>query len=81
MAQVARQDRLGDTKAYGSIAELVRAVDVVCIFAPNFARVEMMHQITATVVTPAAKLKGIIIEKPLARNFSEANTLVRIAQR
>jgi predicted dehydrogenase len=79
LAQVARQDRLGDTKAYGSIAELVRAVDVVCVFAPNFARVDMMRQI-ATAVEGGTKLKGIIIEKPLARNLSEANTLVRIAQ-
>ena len=79
LAQVARQDRLGDTKAYGSIAELARAVDVVCVFAPNFARVEMMRQIAAA-VEDGAKLKGIIIEKPLARNFSEANTLVRIAK-
>lgn len=79
LAQVARQDRLGDTKAYGSIAELVRAVDVVCVFAPNFARVEMMRQIAAA-VEGGTKLKGIIIEKPLARNFGEASTLVRIAK-
>ena len=79
LAQVARQDRLGDTKAYGSITELVRAVDVVCVFAPNFARVEMMREIAAA-VEGGTKLKGIIIEKPLARNFNEANTLVRIAK-
>jgi predicted dehydrogenase len=79
LAQLARQDRLGDTKAYDSIGDLIRAVDVVCIFAPNFARVTMMREI-ATAVENGAKLKGIIIEKPLARNFSEANTLVRIAK-
>ncbi|MCU0916198.1 MAG: Gfo/Idh/MocA family oxidoreductase [Planctomycetes bacterium] len=79
LAQMARQDRLGDTKVYGSIAELVRAVDVVCVFAPNFARVDMMRQIAAA-VEGGTKIKGIIIEKPLARNFNEANTLVRIAK-
>jgi predicted dehydrogenase len=79
LAQLARQDRLGDTKAYDSIGDLIRAVDVVCIFAPNFARVTMMREI-ATAVENGAKLKGIIVEKPLARNFSEANTLVRIAK-
>jgi predicted dehydrogenase len=79
LAQLARQNRLGDTKAYDSINDLVRAVDVVCIFAPNFARVEMMRQIAAA-VEGGTKLKGIIVEKPLARNFSEANTLVRIAK-
>jgi predicted dehydrogenase len=79
LAQLARQNRLGDTKAYGSIAELVKAVDVVCVFAPNFARVEMMRQI-AEAVEGGARIKGIIIEKPLARNVNEANTLVRIAR-
>ncbi len=79
LAQRARQDRLGDTKAYGSIAELARAVDVICIFAPNFARVDMMREI-ATAVEDGARIKGIIIEKPLARNFAEADTLVRIAR-
>ena len=79
LAQAARQDRLGDTRAYGSIAELVRAVDVVCVFAPNFARVDMMREIAAA-VEGGTKLKGIIIEKPLARNFGEASNLVRIAK-
>ena len=79
LAQVARQDRLGDTRAYGSIAELTKAVDVVCIFAPNFARVEMMREI-ARAVEDGAEIKGIIIEKPLARNVAEADTLVRIAK-
>jgi predicted dehydrogenase len=79
LAQLARQDRLGDTKAYDSIADLVRAVDVVCIFAPNFARVTMMREIAAA-VEAGTRLKGIIIEKPLARNLGEADILVRIAQ-
>ena len=79
LVQRARANHLGDTKAYGSVAELVKAVDVVCVFAPNFARVEMMRQIAAAVES-GTRIKGIIIEKPLARNFSEANTLVRIAK-
>lgn len=79
LAQLARQDGLGDTKAYDSIADLVRAVDVVCVFAPNFARVTMMREIAAA-VEAGARLKGIIIEKPLARNLGEADALVRIAQ-
>lgn len=78
LAQIARQDRLGDTRVYGSIAEMTKAVDVVCIFAPNFARVEMMQEI-ARAVENGAEIKGIIIEKPLARNVGEADTLVRIA--
>jgi len=52
---------------------------VVCIFAPNFARVAMMREIAAA-VEKGAKLKGVIVEKPLARNVSEADTLVRTAK-
>jgi hypothetical protein len=39
----------------------------------------MMREIAAA-VEAGARLKGIIIEKPLARNLGEADTLVRIAQ-
>ncbi len=79
LAEQARRDRAGDTKVYGSIAELVDAVDVVCLFAPNFARLEIMREI-AKAVEDGAELKGIIVEKPLARNLKEADTLVRIAK-
>jgi len=79
LAQRARQDHLGDTQVYGSIAELVKAVDVVCVFAPNFVRVDMMREIAAA-VEDGTRIKGIIVEKPLARNYSEAETLARIAR-
>jgi len=79
LAQWARQNGLGDTQVCDSIADLARAVDVVCVFAPNFARVTMIREIAAA-VQGGAKLKGIIIEKPLARNLAEANILVRIAK-
>ena len=79
LAQQARRDRVGDTKVYDSINALVQAVDVVCLFAPNFARLEIMREV-ARAVEGGSKLKGIIIEKPLARNMREADTLVRMAK-
>lgn len=79
LAEQARRDGLGDTRVYESIADLAKAVDVVCIFAPNFARLEIMREI-ARAVEDGAELKGIIIEKPLACNLREADTLVRIAK-
>lgn len=79
LAQQARRDRLGDTKVYESVGALVEAVDVVCLFAPNFARLEVMREV-ARAVEAGAELKGIIIEKPLARNVREADTLVRMAK-
>ena len=79
LAEQSRRDQVGDTKVYSSIAEMVNAVDVVCLFAPNFARLEIMREV-AKAVEGGAELKGIIVEKPLARNLKEADTLVRIAK-
>jgi len=79
LARHAREDGLGNTKVYKNIDELCAAVDVVCIFAPNFARVEVMRDI-AQAVKAGAKIKGIICEKPLARNLQEANAIVRMAK-
>lgn len=78
LAKRAREDKLGNTKVYKNIAELCSAVDVVCIFAPNFAHVEIMRDI-AKAVKAGANIKGIICEKPLARNLQEANAMVSMA--
>jgi len=79
LAKLAQQDGLGATKVYKSTAALCDAVDVVCIFAPNFAHVQILQDI-AKAVQSGAELKGIICEKPLARNLAEANTMVDIAK-
>ncbi len=79
LAQLARKHKLGNAKMYKSVVELTKAVDVVCVVAPNFARLDTMREI-AKGVEGGAKLKGIIVEKPLARNLKEADTLVRIAK-
>jgi len=79
LAQTARQNGLGNTQVYETPAELCQAVDVVGIFAPNFARVDIMRDI-ARAVESGAELKGIICEKPLARNLKEADVLTRMAK-
>jgi predicted dehydrogenase len=78
LSERARRDGLGDTKVFETVADLCAAVDVVCIFAPNPVHVEIMRDI-ARAVEDGAKIKGIICEKPLARNLSEADTMARIA--
>ena len=78
LARRAREDGLGKPEVYKNTAQLCAAVDVVCIFAPNFARVEVMSDI-AQAVQAGTKLKGIICEKPLARNLAEASTMVKMA--
>jgi predicted dehydrogenase len=79
LAEVARQNGLGDCKVYGSILELCKNVDAVAIFAPNFARVQIMQAITDAVAQGAA-LQGIICEKPLGRTVAEAQQLVDLAK-
>ncbi|MHC4425333.1 MAG: Gfo/Idh/MocA family protein [Planctomycetota bacterium] len=79
LAERARQDGLGKTRVFENVAGICAAVDVVCIFAPNFARLEIMRNI-AKVVENGTKIKGIICEKPLARNLQEADVMARMAK-
>jgi predicted dehydrogenase len=80
LARAAREDGLGDTRVYKSISDLAEAANVLCLFAPNFARLEIMAEI-ARAVEKGAELRGLIVEKPLARNVKEATELVRLAKR
>ncbi|UCC98637.1 MAG: Gfo/Idh/MocA family oxidoreductase [Phycisphaerales bacterium] len=78
LAERARRDGLGNTEVFETVADLCAAVDVVCIFAPNPVHVEIMRTV-ARAVEDGAKIKGIICEKPLARNLQEADTMARMA--
>ncbi|MCB0283322.1 MAG: Gfo/Idh/MocA family oxidoreductase [Calditrichaeota bacterium] len=69
----------GTCKVYNTIADLAENVDAIAIFAPNFARVEIMEAIVDA-VKKGANLKGIICEKPLGRNMKEARRLVELAR-
>jgi len=79
LAQRARAADLGDTQVFKAIGNLCKAVDVVCICVPNFARIEVMQGIADAVET-GVELKGIICEKPLARNLQEADKMVALAE-
>ncbi len=58
-----------------TVAELCLAVDVVSLSMPNYARIEILEEILAA-VNSGARLKGVVCEKPLARNMKEANRVV-----
>jgi predicted dehydrogenase len=70
---------LGSCKIYPCVEELAKSVDVIAIFAPNFARVDLVGQLAAA-VKKGAQLKGLICEKPLARNVKEARQLLNMAK-
>lgn len=78
-AAYVRKLGVGDAVAYDTIAEMANHVDAIAIYAPNYARVELMEQIVDA-VKQGAQLKGVICEKPLGRNMQEARRLVQLAQ-
>jgi len=79
LAETVRSAGLGECQVFSSVAELVNHVDAVAIYAPNFARVELVEQVVEA-VKKGAKLKGIVCEKPLGRTVREASRLVELAK-
>jgi predicted dehydrogenase len=77
LIRFARENGLGEPKAFGNIREMATEVDVLAIFAPNFVRPEIVEE-TADAVKAGAALKGIIAEKPLARNMAEARRMLEL---
>jgi predicted dehydrogenase len=78
LARMAGAWGLGETKVFGSVGEMARHVDCIAVYAPNYARVEIVEAIVDAVKAGAA-LKGVICEKPLGRNVAEARRLVELA--
>jgi len=80
LSALARELGVGDCAVYDSVSELCNNVDAVCIFTPNFVRVETMVAVVDA-IKAGAPLKGIIIEKPLGRTVAEAQTLLDLAKK
>jgi predicted dehydrogenase len=74
-----KKNGLGEGVVYPSVAEMANHVDAIAIYAPNFVRVEIVEQIVDA-VKKGAELKGVICEKPLARNVKEARRLVNLVE-
>jgi len=79
LVEFAQANGLGDCKVYPNVAELCKNCDVVAVFAPNFARIELVEQIVAA-ARAGAELKGIICEKPLARTVAEGKKLLAMVK-
>jgi predicted dehydrogenase len=79
LGEFVRQNGLGEGRVFKSIREMAPHVDVIAIFAPNFARVAMVEELVDA-VKAGAHLKGVICEKPLARNLGEARRLVKLVE-
>ena len=79
LADFCRSHQLGEAKIYGSIAELAQHVDVLALYVPNYCRLEVMEEVAAA-VKAGARVKGVIVDKPLARNMKEARRMVELAR-
>jgi len=79
---LARSLRLGETRAFASIEEMVAAPEIDCIWicGPNHARVDNMERIVRTLKSGKGSLVAIACEKPLARNVAEAKRMVELAE-
>ena len=78
-SQLIKDHGLGAGIVYNDVAEMAKHVDAIAILSPNFTRVEIVEKIAAAVQQGAA-LKGLICEKPLARNVQEARRIVALAE-
>ncbi len=79
LAGICRERKLGEAKLFDSIGDMAKHVDVLALYVPNYARLEVMEQIVAA-VRAGAKLKGVILDKPLGRNMKEGRRLVELAR-
>jgi predicted dehydrogenase len=78
----ARELRVGNARAFASIAEMIAAPEIDCIWlcGPNHQRVENMQAICDAVHSGKGKLIGVACEKPLARNVAEARRMVQLVE-
>lgn len=79
LAEFCRSLGVGTPKVYSDVRELVRdpEVDAVWFLAPNYVRVEYIEAIADEVKSGRAQLKGLAVEKPLARNLKEARRILQ----
>lgn len=79
LAAYVREHGLGEGRVFASVKEMIPHVDVVAIFSPNFTRIATVQEIVDA-VKAGARLKGVICEKPLARNMAEARQMIELVR-
>jgi predicted dehydrogenase len=82
-AAFARSLDIGDAKPYASIADMVAdpAIDAIWLCGPNHKRVENVREIVEAIESGRGTLKGLAVEKPLARNVAEAKQVAEMVKR
>ena len=78
-AALVQQWQLGEGRIFSSVKDMARHVDVVAIFSPNYTRLAIVEELVDA-VKDGASLRGVICEKPLARNLAEARRMIELAR-
>src|SRR5215510_3905551 len=81
-AALARELRVGECRAFGSIEEMIASpdIDAIWLCGPNHRRVENLEAVVKALKSGKGKLTGIAIEKPLARNAAEAKRVIELVE-
>jgi predicted dehydrogenase len=81
-AGLARELRVGDCSAFNSLEEMIASPDIQAIWlcGPNHTRIENLETIVNMIKSGNGSLAGIAIEKPLARNVSEAKRMIELLE-
>jgi len=82
VAAECRNHGVGDPSTYGEVRELVRdpSVDAIYVAVPNHARLSVVEEITDEVTQGSAELRGVALEKPIARTLSEARDILELVE-
>ncbi len=80
LAAFCKELGVGEPKIYKDVREMVRDpnVEAVWLLAPNNVRLELAEAIADEVKSGRAQLKGIAMEKPLARNLAEGKRIYQV---
>lgn len=78
LAATCRRLEVGEPRTYDDLRGLVRdpAVEALWITTPNHVRVAQVETICEEVAAGRAQLRGVAVEKPLARNLTEARQVL-----
>ena len=79
LARLCRELGLGEPRLCDSVEEVARHAEVAAVYAPNPARLAVVEELAAA-VGRGVGLKGVICEKPLARNLAEGRRMVELAR-
>ena len=76
-AALARERRVGEARAFESIAHMVAdpSIDAIWICGPNHQRIANMEAVVEAIETKRGELVGVACEKPLGRNVAEAKQM------